>query len=244
MLHITKRANELRKKVLDLVAQTGEGHLGGSFSEIEILISLYDIILEEEDQFILSKGHAYLPLYLLLKERGHNPQLTVHPDKDPQNGIPITTGSLGHGLPIAVGMALARKILNKKGKIYVLMGDGECQEGTIWESLLIASHHKLDNLIVIVDNNKFQSLDKLDNVCSLGNLRKKFEAFDWQVEEINGHSIKEVIFSLKEPCLGKPKIIIANTIKGKGVGFMENNAQWHAKIPTPEELNLAYKELE
>ena len=159
MKDLEKKAKELRKKTLDLAVEKGEGHLGGSFSEIEILISLYKEVLKDEDKFILSKGHCCYPLYLLLKEKGLNPKTSPHPDIDIENGINCTTGSLGHGLPIGVGMAFARKIQKKSGRIYVLMGDGECQEGTTWESSLIASQHKLTNLTVIIDHNKLQALD-------------------------------------------------------------------------------------
>ena len=150
-MDLTERGKELRKKVIDLGLEKGDAHLGGSFSEIEILIALFDIVLKEEDKFILSKGHACHPLYILLRERGCNPKISGHPDICETEGLFCTTGSLGHGLPIGVGMAFARKKLNKEGKIYVLMGDGECQEGTTWESSLIANHHKLDNLVVIFD---------------------------------------------------------------------------------------------
>lgn len=243
MKDLEKRARELRKGVLDLASKTGEAHLGGSFSEIEILISLYDVILKENDKFILSKGHAYYPLYLLLKEKGYSPKLAGHPDIDSKNGINCTTGSLGHGLPIGVGMALARKKEGREGRIYVLMSDGECQEGTTWESLQIASHHKLDNIITIIDYNKFQAIDKVEDVCSLGNLRKKFEAFGCEVDEINGHCFNEIINSLKKSSCYKPRVIIADTIKGKGVSYMEGQASWHARMPTEEELKLAYNEL-
>jgi len=240
---LINKARELRKKVLDLALETGEAHIGGSFSEIEILISLYDFILKDEDKFILSKGHACYPYYLLLREKGFNPQISGHPDIDINNGIFCTTGSLGHGLPIGVGMALARKIKNKSGKIYVLMGDGECQEGTTWESCLISSHHNLDNLVVIVDCNKMQALDKINHVISLDNLRKKFEAFGWYVSEIDGHSFLEIIEVLNKKINGMPQVILAHTIKGKGVSYMENNPEWHGRRPTPERINPAYSEL-
>ena len=243
MKNLENKAKKLRKNVLDLGMKTGEAHLGGSFSEIELLISLYDVILKKEDKFILSKSHASHPLQILLKEKGYNPKITTHLDLNIDQGIYCTTGSLGHGLPIGVGMALARKRLKKKGKIYVLMGDGECQEGTTWESTLIASHHKLDNLVAIIDYNKFQALDKIENVCSLGNLKKKFEAFDWYTQEINGHDFREIIQALKKEITSKPKMIIANTIKGKGVSYLENNPLWHVGIPNENELKQAYEEL-
>ena len=242
-MDLTERGKELRKKVIDLGLEKGDAHLGGSFSEIEILIALFDIVLKEEDKFILSKGHACHPLYILLRERGCNPKISGHPDICETEGLFCTTGSLGHGLPIGVGMAFARKKLNKEGKIYVLMGDGECQEGTTWESSLIANHHKLDNLVVIVDYNKIQALDKIEDALSLGDLRKKFESFGWHVSEVDGHNIQEIVEKLREKIAGKPHIILAHTIKGKGVSYMENDPQWHGRRLTPERVQLAYEEL-
>ncbi len=237
-----RRSRELRKKVLDLSLDSGLAHLAGSFSMIELLVSIYDHILKEEDKFILSKGHACLPYYAILRERGYNPQLHGHPELDPENGIHCTTGSLGHGLPIAVGMAMARKFKKQNGRIYVMMSDGECQEGTTWESSLIASRFKLDNLTAIVDNNKIQATDWVYKILPLGDLRKKFESFGWYVVEINGHDFNEIIPALRET----PKtnyMIIANTKKGKGVSYIENNPEWHAKKPTQERLAKAYEEL-
>jgi len=240
---LKQKAKELRKKVLELGMQTGEAHLGGSFSIIEALISLHSKILEPEDKFILSKGHSCYPLYILLREKGCNPKISGHPDICTEHGLSCTTGSLGHGLPIGVGMALARKKLNKSGKIYVLMGDGECQEGTTWESSIIANHHNLNNLVVIIDHNKLQALDKIENILSLGDLRKKFESFGWHVSEIDGHDFPQLIDALQLHHLEKPRLIIANTIKGKGVSYMEQDPKWHTRLPTPEELKQAHKEL-
>jgi len=240
---LEERAKWLRKETLDLSMKTGEGHLGGSYSTIETLISLYDEVLKPQDTFILSKGHVCYPYYILLQEQGYNPKISGHPDIDVENGIPCTTGSLGHGLPIGIGMALAGKVKKEKGDIYVLMGDGECQEGTIWESALIAPHHKLDNLIGIVDRNDLQALDNTENILSLGNLGKKFREFGWHVSEIDGHNFNEIIPALKYREIGKPHMIIANTVKGKGVSYMENNPKWHVRLPNEDELKQAYREL-
>lgn len=237
------RSREIRKKVLDMVVQHGDSHLGGEFSEIEILAALYDEVLKPEDKFILSKGHACHPLYVLLRERGYNPTIAGHPDIDESNGISCTTGSLGHGLPIGVGMALARKKLATSGRIYVLMSDGECQEGTTWESSLIATHHQLDNLVAIIDHNKLQALDRIDRILSLGNLGKKFESFGWDVSEIDGHNYEEIIPALRYRKEGYPRMIIAHTIKGKGVSYMEGDPKWHARYPKGGELARAYREL-
>jgi len=223
--------------------EEGEAHLGGGFSMIEIVISLYNKILKPEDKFILSKGHCCYPLYILLGERGFNPKIVGHPDIDIENGIVCTTGSLGHGMPIAVGMALARKRQGKPGKIYVLISDGECEEGTIWESSLIANYHNLNNLVVIVDSNKIQALDKIKDVSSLDNLPEKFKAFGYSVSEVDGHNFSELIETLQLSHLEKPRLIIAHTTKGKGLSFMENDAKWHTRLPTTDELKQAYKEL-
>jgi transketolase len=244
MKKLELKAKKLRKGVLDLALETKEVHLGGCFSEIELLISLYDRIMKENDKFILSKGHCGHPLYLLLREKGYNPKISTHPDIDVKNGIYCTTGSLGHGLPIGVGMALARKIQKKAGIIYVLMGDGECQEGTTWESLLIASKHELDNLRVIIDYNKVQALDKLEDTLPLRDLTAKCRAFNCDVSEIDGHSFTEIISAFNKGYYKKPGVIIANTIKGKGVGYMEGNPEWHGRKATPERLEEAYRELE
>ncbi|MGE4554832.1 MAG: transketolase [Candidatus Paceibacterota bacterium] len=241
---LEQKARKLRRDVLDLALEKGDGHLGGSFSEIEILISLYQKILRDIDKFILSKGHSCYPLYILLQEKGFQPKISGHPDIDEKNGIWCTTGSLGHGLPIGVGMALSRKLMNKKGKIYVLLGDGEIQEGTTWESSLIATHHKLDNLVVIIDKNNLQALDSIKNVLYLKNFKEIFQELGYYVIEINGHSFPEIIKALKTKVSGKPILIIANTIKGKGVSFMENDPKWHARQISLEEFKMAYKELD
>ncbi len=239
---LSEKARELRKGVLRLAVETGEAHLGGSFSEIEILTSLYESVLTENDKFILSKGHAYAPLYLLLKERGFNPKLSGHPDIDIKNGICCTTGSLGHGLPTAAGMAFARKLKGSTGKIYVLMSDGECQEGTTWETSEFACYYRLDNLKVIIDCNKIQALDMTEKVV-IPNYAEKFRVFGWHVDEIDGHNFNQLISTLKKEISGKPHLIIANTIKGKGISYMENSAMWHSRSPTEEELKKAYEEL-
>ena len=161
---LQKKALELRRLTFLEFVKKKEAHLGGSFSIIEILITLYYLILKKNDKFILSKAHASFPLCLILRNFGMKPKMTTHLEIDEKNGIYCTTGSLGHGFPIATGMAFARKKMNKKGKIYVMISDGECQEGTTWESMLIANKHKLDNLVLIIDYNKIQALSKLDDV--------------------------------------------------------------------------------
>lgn len=246
---LKEKSKKLRKETLKLIYSEKEGHLGSSFSIIEILVSLYGAkpfyngILKKEDKFILSKGHGCVPYYLLLRERGYSPKIFSHPEIDLENGISCTTGSLGHGFPIGVGMAFAKKMKNEKGRIYVLMGDGECQEGTTWESLLQVSQHNLDNLTVIIDYNKLQILDKVENILSIKYLPKIFKAYRWKVDEINGHDYNEIIPTLNYENIKRPQVIIAHTTKGKGVSFMENEKKWHGNIPNKKELKLALEEL-
>lgn len=239
------KAKKLRQDTFNAFIEHGEAHLGGSFSIIEILIALYDTVLKEEDKFILSKAHASFPLCLLLKEKGLDTKLTTHLELDPERGIHCTTGSLGHGLPIASGMAIARIRQNKLGKIYVLISDGECQEGTTWESLLIGAKHNLDNLVVLVDYNKIQALTTLEEALPLDNLAAKFKAFNWTCTEVNdGHSFEELIPLLQEDNNeGKPRAIIVHTIKGKGIKAFENDPAWHARKVKGEELEIGRREL-
>lgn len=242
---LEKKAKKLRQNTFLAFIEKGEAHLGGSFSMIEILISLYEIILKKNDKFILSKSHSSFPLCLLLKERGLDPELTTHLEIDVKNGIHCTTGSLGHGLPIATGMAFARKIRNVKGKIYVMLSDGECQEGTTWESLLIASKHKLDNLIVFIDYNKIQALSRLQDALPLHDLAKKFKSFNWNCINVkNGHSFKSIISAMNKRIIkNKPTAIIFNTIKGKGVKEFENDPVWHARKLVGKEIEIGKKRL-
>jgi len=235
-------ATEIRREILEMAMETGINHIASSLSVVEILCALFSIA-RENDKIILSKGHGCLGYYILLREKGYNPLLKVHPDIDIENGIECTTGSLGHGLPIAVGMALAKKLKGKDGNIYVVMGDGECQEGTTWESSMIASQYDLGNLCVIVDYNNLQALDRLDKIVSLGDLRAKFLSFGWVCREASGHDIREIKYKLEQNVPSMPKCIIAHTVKGKGLSFMENNPAFHARLPNEMELEIASKEL-
>jgi len=236
------RANKLRLDTLKLAIEYNNEHIGPAFSIVELLIGIYDH-MKPEDKFILSKGHGCLSLYAILREQGFNPTISGHPDIDTENGIFATTGSLGHGLPLSTGMALSRKLSDICGQIYVLLGDGELQEGTTWESLLFAAHHKLDNLTVIVDRNYLQALDRTNDILYLGNLWAKFNTFGWTAIDINGHNLKDINYALKEKCK-RPKAIIAHTIKGKGLPIAENNPKWHNYLPKGDELNLCVKYLE
>lgn len=228
---------ELRKEMIKISVERNHGHIAPAFSITEIMCAI-DSIITDNDKLILSKGHACLALYAYLQLRGKNPNTVYgHPELQLEEGVECTTGSLGHGLPVGVGMAFAKKFKKESGNIYVITGDGEFQEGSMWESLLLASHYKLDNLIIIIDRNKLQALDFTENVLSLENLRKKFKAFNCNcVELINGHSLKSIQYSLGFKSIGKPKIIIANTIKGKGIEEAENNPSWHYRFPSKETI--------
>jgi transketolase len=242
---LTNKAKKLRQDTFLAFIKKGEAHLGGSFSIIEILLTLYEAIMKKDDKFILSKAHASFPLCLLLKEKGLNPQLTTHLEIDTKNGIYCTTGSLGHGLPIAVGMAFARKQQKILGKVYVMISDGECQEGTTWESLLIASKHQLDNLVVLVDYNKIQALSRLKDALPLADLSTKFKAFNWDCIKVkDGHSFKSLIPSLKRKNKKrKPLAIIINTIKGKGIKKFEDDPIWHARKLQGKEIEIGKEKL-
>lgn len=243
MEYLEKKAKEIRKRTLDLVLENGDSHLASSLSIVEILTSLYYHTLTGKDKFILSKGHGCFSFYTVLRDKGYHPILSGHPDIDTQNGIYCTTGSLGHGLPIGGGMAHARKIMNKEGKIYVLMSDGECQEGTFWEASNVINMYHLDNLTAIIDHNKLQALDKIDNIVSLGNLKKRFDIFGWYTLEVNGHNIPEIIGALEADSHGRPKAIIAHTTKGKGISFMEGEPKWQTRKLNSAEIKKAYEDL-
>ncbi len=245
ILNLEKKALKLRQDTFRAFVEKNEAHLGGSFSMIEILLSVYEIFLKKNDKFILSKAHASFPLLLYLKKRGKKLKLKTHLELDKKNGINCTAGSLGHGLPISTGMAFAKKIKKEKGKIYVLMSDGECQEGTTWESLMIAAKHKLDNLVVIIDYNKIQALTRLDEALPLNDLSKKFKSFNWNSIRVrNGHSFNSIIKALqKKPIKNKPTVIIVDTIKGKGIKEFENNPIWHARKLNKNEILIGKKRL-
>ncbi len=244
---LTSKSNEIRLTILDAIYHSGKGHVGGAFSCTDILVALYyggvlkydstNPKLEQRDRFILSKGHAAIALYAILADLDYfsNSELELfnnggmlgeHPDISIP-GIEINSGSLGHGLGVGAGMALAAKIDEKKYKIFVLLGDGECNEGSVWEAAMFAAHHNLDNLTGIVDRNGLCIHGSTEEINHLDPLDKKFESFGWCVETMDGHDIDEIVSKVKDNNSGKPKMIIANTVKGKGVSFMENVASWH-----------------
>ena len=243
--NLISKAQDLRQQTFHAFVEHGEAHLGGSFSIIEMLLSLYERVLQEEDKFILSKAHASFPLCLLLRDKGFHPKLRTHLELDSANGIHCTTGSLGHGLPIGTGMAMARKRLGRPGRIYVMISDGECQEGTTWESLLIGAKHELDNLILLVDYNKIQALTTLNEGLPLESLSAKFKAFNWECEEVmDGHSFDQLVPALeKSSRLLKPRVLIVHTTKGKGIKSFENDPVWHARKIKGEDLRVGRREL-
>ena len=259
-----KLALKIRKSVLDLIYKTKSPHIGPSLSIVEILVALYfnylkvspdDPLNSERDRFILSKGHACATLYAVLYEKGflcrenlngfaiNGGILEQHPNRNLNYGIEVSTGSLGHGLSIGGGMALAGKVDNKKYKVCVLLSDGELNEGSVWESIMFAGHHKLNNLIAFVDCNKIQALGFTKDIINLDNLGEKWKSFGWSVLEVDGHSIVQILNALELLSSEKPNVVILHTVKGKGVSFMENQLLWHYRAPDDKEYELALKEL-
>ena len=254
------KPNELRKSILKMLHEAQSGHVGGSFSIAEIVCSLYnnfDLVSGEKDKFILSKGHAapalYAALYLkgvisddeLLTFRKINSKLQGHPDKVRLKNVVATTGSLGQGLSIAIGHAIGHQLRKTENKVFCIVGDGEMQEGQIWESIMLAPKFKLRNLCMIIDKNNAQNDGYVDNILSLDigkNLSEKIKSFGWNVKTVDGNNYTEFTKASLALHNEKPTCIIANTVKGKGVTFMETPA-WHAKAPNKEEYELALKEL-
>lgn len=240
---MNERAKQLRRDILKLSKANGGYHYGGTFSCVEILSTLFDEVLKFSDRFILSKGHACWGYYVLLREKGFNPSLEGHPHLDLANGVHWTTGSEGHGFPAGVGMALARKLNGEQGKVYVLMGDGECQEGTTWESLLLAGKYRLNNLVVIVDYNKIQGSGFVQDILPMYKpLIATALACDWVVDEVDGHNVDGLKTVLTKETLSS-HLVVANTVKGKGVSYMEHNPKWHACWPDVEHEKIAMEEL-
>jgi transketolase len=253
----------VRRNILKLSHKANSSHIGSCLSIVDLLTVIYNKIIKGNSKsyltnskyaFILSKGHACLALYCALYEKkilnkkilfsyGKNKSILMQHVSHKVPGVLFSTGSLGHGLPVSVGLALSSKLKNKNKKIFVIISDGELNEGTTWESLLFAAHHQLDNLIVIVDYNKLQSLTTVKQTLNVEPLVKKFEAFGCKTKLINGHNFDQIKKSLLTKNSKKPTVIIANTIKGKGVSFMENKIEWHYKSPNSDELLKGLKEL-
>ena len=266
-LELEKMANEIRKDIVTAVHSAKSGHPGGSLSSADIFTYLYFEEMnvdpanpkwEDRDRFVLSKGHVAPGLYSTLAEKGYFPKedlkalrhtgsyLQGHPDMKHIPGIDMSSGSLGQGVSVAVGMAAAGKYDKKDYRVYTLTGDGEIQEGQIWEAAMWAGHRKLDNLVVIVDNNNLQIDGSIEDVCSPYPIDKKFEAFNFHVINIDGNDFDQIRAAFKEAreTKGMPTAIIAKTVKGKGVSFMENAAGWHGKAPNDEEYEIAMADLE
>ena len=254
---------ELRVQVLELSHQAKAAHLASALSCIDILAVLYESILAFEpsnpnwpdrDRFILSKGHAAAALYAVLTRQGvldssqlatygkANSLLEEHPSPN-LPGVEAATGSLGHGLPIANGIALASRIQKKSFRVYALLSDGECNEGSVWEAAMFAACHKLSNLCAIVDFNKWQATGRSQEVLALDPLADKWRAFGWAVEEVDGHDHRQLESKLLAKPGQLPRMFIAHTVKGKGISFMEDDNNWHYRVPTREEINIAREEL-
>ena len=260
-------SNKIRKSIIEMVHSAKSGHPGGALSITDILTVLYfnELNIDEKnpndenrDRLVLSKGHSSPALYAVLAERGYFSKddlktfrkidsfLQGHPDMNKIPGVDMSSGSLGQGLSVSNGMAISAKLDKKDYRVYCILGDGEIEEGQIWEAAMTSSHYKLDNLCVIVDNNGLQIDGKIQDVMNPDPIDKKFEAFGFNVININGHNFNEIInaLDLAKKTKGKPTAIIAKTIKGKGVSFMENEASWHGKAPNDEQYDIAIKELE
>jgi transketolase len=262
---LSRKAIQLRKKTLEAIFKAGAGHTGGGLSCIDILTVLYHRILNvspenpsdpDRDRYVQSKGHSVEALYAVLADCGFFPESELetigrygshfvgHPTRHIP-GIEMNTGALGHGLPIAAGMAIAGKMDGAPYRVFTLLGDGELAEGSNWEAAMAAAHYCLDNLTVIVDHNTLQITGRTRDVCSNEPLDEKFRAFGWAIDTVNGHDFAQLTDALVGPSEpGKPTCVIANTVKGKGVSFMEDVARWHHGVPTEAELAQALAELD
>lgn len=263
---VRSAARNMHQDIVKAISAAGSGHPGGSLSAADIIATLYFYKMNVDpaapdmanrDKFVLSKGHAAPALYAALGRKGYfdveemyslrkiGSIFQGHPDMKKIPGVEMSTGSLGQGFSTAVGMALANKLDNKKSKVYVLLGDGEIQEGIVWEAAMSAAHYKLDNIVAILDNNGLQIDGRNDDVMKVAPIYEKFESFGWEVMEADGHDIEEIAEKLDaaDEIEDKPVMIIARTVKGKGVSFMEDEAGWHGKAPNAEETEKALAEL-
>src|SRR3989339_472141 len=267
ILSLNQKAKELRKEILTVIYKAQSGHPGGSLSAIDMLVGLYYYKLkvepknpmwEDRDRFVLSKGHCSPAIYTVLADKGYFPKselegyrkinrmLQGHPELSTP-GIDFAGGALGQGLSFALGIALACRLDRRKNKVYAMIGDGESQEGAVWESSMAAAFHKVDNLIVILDKNQVQQTGMVKDIMDIGNVNLKWKSFGWNVIDINGHDMAQIVKALGKASKmknKKPTIIISNTIKGKGVSFMELNHKFHGKAPNDEEYKKAMEEIE
>ena len=260
-------ARKIRGKIVELSHKARTAHLGSSLSCTDLLVAAYwgslkidpkDSDNPDRDRFILSKGHAATTLYATLAEAGFFPQdlldsyaepgsnLPEHPSVKCVPGVEVATGSLGHGLSVGIGMALASRIQKRSYRVFVTMSDGECNEGSVWEAAMFAPAQKLDNLVAIIDYNKWQATGRSNEVMALHPLKQKWEAFGWSTYELDGHDMKALVDTLRNvpDGSGKPVAIVAHTVKGKGVSFMEDDNNWHYRVPTAEEVEKAKVELQ
>lgn len=255
-MELEQIAKEVRKDILLQIYSAQSGHPGGALSCADILTAIYFDKINEGDKVVLSKGHASAALYAVLTEKGVieketlitfrklNSKLQGHPSLLKTKGVDVSSGSLGQGLSIANGMALSFKLDKKDNSVYVILGDGEIQEGQVWEAMMTASHYNLNNVIAFLDYNKLQIDGSNDEVMKVAPVKEKFEAFGWYVQEIDGHNFEEIMGAIdKSKAQDRPSIIIANTVKGKGVSFMENQCGWHGKAPNKEQYEAAMQEL-
>lgn len=268
MRALVARANVVRRHIVRMIANAGAGHPGGSLSATDVIVCLFFNLMRvdparpdwpDRDRFVLSKGHAAPALYAALAERGYFPIehlmtfdhvdsiLQGHPDMLKTPGVDMSTGSLGQGLSAAIGMALGARLRRSPFHTYVLLGDGELQEGQVWEAAMLAAKYRVDNLTAIVDVNGLQLVDRTCVVMpSCDPLEAKWSAFGWNVLEMDGHNIAEILRVLGQArqCTGAPTVVLSHTVKGKGVSFMENNVAWHSRGLTPEELERALRDLD
>lgn len=263
---LTDKAKSIRKNIVEMIGEAKSGHPGGSLSVVEIMTYLYFEEMKidplepgwkERDRFVLSKGHAAPALYAVLAQRGFFPledlqtlrklgsKLQGHPDMKKTNGVDISTGSLGTGFSACIGMALANRLDGRDNYVYTILGDGEIQEGQVWEAAMAAAHYRLDHLIAFIDHNGLQIDGNITNVMSPEPIDQKFAAFGWQTMIIDGHDFNAIEQAVKtaKATEGVPTAIIANTVKGQGVSFMENQAGWHGSAPSPEQVAQALAEL-
>ncbi len=263
---LKEKARQLRIEILKMIYEAGSGHPGGSLSAVDVMCVLYNNIMrhdpknpgwKDRDRFILSKGHVCPALYAVLADCGYFPKselktlrkcgsiLQGHPNMEKTPGVEVSSGSLGQGLSISTGLALGGKLDDADFRVYCMMGDGELQEGQVWEAAMAAGYYKLDHLCAIVDYNRYQIDGKVVDVMDINPLREKWEAFNWHVLEIDGHDVKaiEEAFRRAEEFKGKPTVLIAHTVKGKGVSFMENTSAWHGRAPDRAQLEAALAEL-
>lgn len=263
-VNLEEKAKHLRADILKMLYLCQSGHPGGSLSCVEILMSLYYRVAkvdpknpswEDRDRIVLSKGHACPALYAILADKGYFPRedlwtlrqinshLQGHPDMRKTPGVDVNTGSLGQGVSIATGLALAAKHKKADYKVYAITGDGESQEGLVWEAAMAAAHYHLDNLTVLLDHNRLQIDGSNDDVMSLGDIMAKYQAFGFECFKVDGHDIDAITKALETPVSGKPKFICCETFKGRGVSFMEDHFEWHGKAPSKEQYEAAIKEL-